>query len=112
MFGKYIGRSIERQLIVRIAVIFLIALAVVLSGFVYRVFAAYEQLNEIALQTQAHAIARGLTVADDGSVQVALPEDRRRQYSAASGAHFFAVLASNGRTVLSSDAAVALGADL
>lgn len=101
MFGKNIGRSIERQLIVRIAIIFLVALAVVLSGFVYRVFAAYEQLNEIALQTQANAIARQLRIADDGSVQVTLPASRQREYAA--GAHFYAVLASDGRIILASD---------
>ena len=103
MLGKYIGRSLERQLIVRIAIIFLIALTAVFSGFVYRVFAAFEELNEIALQTQANAIARRLTIAADGSVQVSLPEIRQREYSAGSTTHFFAVLASDGRIVLSSN---------
>ncbi len=105
MLGKYIGRSIERQLIVRIAIIFLVALVAVFSGFVYRVFAAFEQLNEIALQTQANAIARQLTIADDGSIQVTLPDNRRREYSEGSATHFFAILASDGRIVLSSNEA-------
>ncbi len=51
MLGTFIGRSIERQLIVRIAVIFVVALTAIFSGLVYRVFSALEELSEIALQT-------------------------------------------------------------
>jgi hypothetical protein len=57
VLGTFIGRSIERQLIVRIAVIFVVALTAIFSGLVYRVFSALEELSEIALQTQARAIA-------------------------------------------------------
>lgn len=105
MLGTFIGRSIERQLIVRIAVIFVVALTAIFSGLVYRVFSALEELSEIALQTQARAIAERLTIAADGSVQVALPDTLQKEYSVGSATHFYAVLTPSRQMAASSDAA-------
>jgi hypothetical protein len=43
VFKSLIGRSLERQLIVRIVAIFLVAFAAIFSGLVYRVFSAVEE---------------------------------------------------------------------
>jgi len=99
-----VGPSIERRLIIRIVVIFLIAFGVVFSGLVSRTFTAIKELDEISLQTQAGSIADHLTVVDEHSVQIALPDETRRLYSPPDGPYYFAVLDGAGKFLLSSSA--------
>jgi signal transduction histidine kinase len=103
VFGSLIGRSLERQLIVRIVAIFLVAFVAIFSGLVYRVFSAVEELDDIALQAQARDIAGVLKVGTGDAVTLDLPAYLREDYAQGSGARFFAVLRADGTVALSSN---------
>jgi len=98
-------RSLERQLILRLAALFLGATALAVVALFYQTYTVAESLSEQNLIERAQALARAV---DDGAAgsTLALPSELAAAYQAPLGTSLFAVRDRNGDVIAASDAAI------
>ena len=96
--------SLQARLAWRLAGVTLLAVALAGAAVGWRAIVAVNSLEDAALQTQARAIGRHLSVAPDGAARLDLPPELDAAYRYSHGDDLYVVLDAGGRVVAASSA--------
>src|SRR5216683_48834 len=95
-------RSLQAQLVLRLAAVFLIATAAGVAALLRESTQTADALRRDELLQRAHELARLVVHAPDGAVRVALPAELDRLYHAPAATNQFAVRSETGQTLAAS----------
>ena len=97
-------RSLQLRLTVRLALVYLLAIAMAHSFFIYQAYDAAGSLSDRQLGLRAADLARYVSVDKSGAPRLDLPPELAAAYAAASDADLFAIRASDGHLIAASSA--------
>jgi signal transduction histidine kinase len=95
-------RSLQRRLAIRLALVYVLAIAMAVSFFIYQAYNTAGSLSDRQLGLRAADLARYVSVANGGVPRLNLPPDLAAAYAAASDADVFAIRTSDGRVIAAS----------
>ena len=103
-------RSLQAQLALRLAVVFLVATVLAVGAVVYEGYSASDALGDEELARRAAELARHVARGADGTARLDLPEGLDQVYHSPSGTDLFAIRTDGGRVLAGSspDLAAAL----
>jgi len=96
------AQSLQARLVVRLAIIYLLATAIAVGVLVYRAYETVDSLNDRELSLRASDLARSVSVDRSRTPHLDLPPSLAAAYAAASGADVFAIRASDGHVIAAS----------
>src|SRR6516225_8598842 len=97
-------RSLQLRLAVRLGLVYVVAIAMAVSFFIYQAYNAAGSLSERQLGLRAADLVRYIFLDSSGTPRLDLPPELAAAYAAASDADLFATRASDGRVIASSSA--------
>ena len=95
-------RSLQRRLAIRLALVYVLAIAMAVSFFIYQAYNTAGSLSDRQLGLRAADLARYVSVANGGVPRLNLPPELVAAYAAASDAEVFAIRTSDGRVIAAS----------
>ena len=95
-------RSLQRRLAVRLALVYILAIAIAVSFFISQAYDTAGSLSDRQLGLRAADLARYVSVANGGVPRLNLPPELAAAYAAASDADVFAIRTSDGRVIAAS----------
>jgi signal transduction histidine kinase len=95
-------RSLQLRLAVRLGLVYVVAIAMAISFFIYQAYNAAGSLSERQLGLRAADLARYIFLDSSGTPRLDLPPELAAAYAAASDADIFAIRASDGRVIAAS----------
>jgi two-component system sensor histidine kinase TctE len=95
-------RSLQRSLAIRLALVYVLAIAMAVGFFIYQAYNTAGSLSDRQLGLRAADLARYVSVDKGGAPHLDLPPDLAAAYAAASDADVFAIRAPNGRVIAAS----------
>jgi two-component system, OmpR family, sensor histidine kinase TctE len=95
-------RSLQLRLAVRLALVYLLAIVMAVSFFIYQAYNTAGALSDRQLGLRAADLARCVSVDYAGAPRLHLPPELAAAYAAASDADVFAIRASNGEVIAAS----------
>lgn len=100
------GRSLEFQLAVRLAALYVVATIVAVAALLYQAYSTANSLGDLDLRRRATELAALVTLGEDGKPQLALPPKLASAYELLAETFFFAVRSSDGAIIAASDSQV------
>jgi two-component system, OmpR family, sensor histidine kinase TctE len=97
-------RSLQLRLAVRLALVYVVAIAMAVSFFIYQAYNAAGSLSERQLGLRAADLVRYVSLDAMGTPRLDLPPELAAAYAAASDADIFAIRAADGRVIAASPA--------
>jgi hypothetical protein len=95
-------RSLQLRLAVRLGLVYVVAIAMAVSFFIYQAYNAAGSLSERQLGLRAADLVRYIFLDSSGTPRLDLPPELAAAYAAASDADIFAIRAADGRVVAAS----------
>jgi hypothetical protein len=92
-------RSLQLRLAVRLGLVYVVAIAMALSFFIYQAYNAAGSLSERQLGLRAADLAQYVFLDSSGTPRLDLPPELVAAYAAASDADIFAIRAADGRVI-------------
>src|SRR5262245_48411789 len=96
------SRSLQGQLAIRLAAVFLVATAIGVAAIVYKGYRAADALENEELGRRGGELAQAVVRDTDGTLRFSLPPDVASTLRASAGAELFAVLTSSGGLITAS----------
>jgi hypothetical protein len=100
-------RSLQLRLAVRLALVYVAAIAMAVSFFVYQAYNAAADLSDRQLGLRAADLARYVSLDISGTPRLDLPPEMVAAYAATSDSDGFVIRTSNGRIIAASPASFA-----
>ena len=100
-------RSLQLRLAVRLALVYVAAIAMAVSFFVYQAYNAAADLSDRLLGLRAADLARYVSLDISGTPRLDLPPEMGAAYAATSDSDAFVIRTSNGRIIAASPASFA-----
>jgi signal transduction histidine kinase len=100
-------RSLQLRLAVRLALVYVAAIALAISFFIYQTYNAAGSLSDRQLGLRAADLARHVSLDTSGTPLLDLPPELAAAYAATSDSDAFAIRASDGRVIAASPASFA-----
>jgi two-component system, OmpR family, sensor histidine kinase TctE len=97
-------RSLQLRLAVRLGLVYVVAIAMAVSFFIYQAYNAAGSLSERQLGLRAADLVRYVSLDATGTPRLDLPPELAAAYAAASDADIFAIRAADGRVIAASPA--------
>ncbi len=95
-------QSLQRRLATRLALVYVLAIAMAVSFFIYQAYDAAGSLSDRQLGLRAADLARYVSADNLGMPRLTLPPELAAAYAAASDADVYAIRAPNGRVIAAS----------
>src|SRR6516162_855011 len=95
-------RSLQLRLAVRLGLVYVVAIAMAVSFFIYQAYNAAGSLSERQLGLRAADLAHYVFLDSSGTPRLDLPSELVAAYAAASDADIFAIRAADGRVIAAS----------
>jgi two-component system, OmpR family, sensor histidine kinase TctE len=95
-------RSLQQRVAVRLALVYVLAIAMAVSFFIYQAYNTAGSLSDRQLGLRAADLVRHVSVDNLGMPRLNLPPELAAAYAAASDADVFAIRAPNGRVIAAS----------
>ncbi len=100
-------QSLQLRLAVRLALVYVAAIATAISFFIYQAYNAAGSLSDRQLGLRAADLARDVSLDTSGMPRLDLPLELAAAYAATSDSDAFAIRASDGRVIAASPASFA-----
>ena len=101
-------RSLQLRLVVRLAILFVIASAAIIGVLIWRAYDTVDSLGDRELSLQAEDLARYVSIDAQGRAHLSLPSSLQGAYGAAPAADIFAIRDRDGRIVAAAPEAFGL----